>query len=70
MSSKNKTIYWAKGIKACFHWRSLLAKPFATVTRDGHKSDGMISILCCAAQGSQGKYNNDCRVSLSLALSP
>ncbi len=57
-------------IKAHLHWQSLLAKLLGTVTSDSHKSDRMIPILCCTAQGSQGKYNSDCRVSLLLALSP
>ncbi len=48
----------------------------ATVTSDSHyctclgqlgwrDTDRIISILCCAAQGGQGKYSGDCRVTLS-----
>jgi hypothetical protein len=48
-------------VKASLHWQSLLAKPSATATHDSHESDRMISILCHAAQGSQGKYTSDCR---------
>jgi hypothetical protein len=43
-------------VKASLHWQSLLAKLSATATHDSHESDRMISILCHAAQGSQGKY--------------
>jgi hypothetical protein len=47
-----------------------MAKPSAAATHDSHESDRMIFILCHATQGSQGKYNSDCCVSLVLALSP
>ncbi len=57
-------------LKAHLHWRSLLVKPSVTATCDSNELDRMISVLCLAAHGSQGKYNSDCRVSLSLALSP
>ncbi len=51
----------------------------ATVTRDSHyctclghlgwqDTDRIISIFCHAAQGGQGKYSSDCRVSLLLTI--
>ncbi len=62
-------LYITCSFKAHLHWQSLLAKPSVKAIHDRQDTDKIIFILCCAAQGGQGKYSSDCRVLLSLALS-
>ncbi len=67
-------------LKLHFHWRYFKAKTQATLTLDSHygtclghlgrgDTDRIISILCHAAHGGQGKYSSECRMSLSLSVS-
>ncbi len=68
-------------VKGHIHWQYLLAQlssvlchENAHLTSFGHlgrcDTNRIGSILCCIAQGCQGKYASDCRMSLSLAFSP
>ncbi len=62
---------------SCVHWQSLYAKKSATAAQSQlylpwppwvtqHPQDYFY--LCHIAQGGQGKYNSDCRISLSLVF--
>jgi hypothetical protein len=56
-----------KASKAMFSLEKVNEITPATVT---HYRNRIIFIFCCAAQGNQGKYNSDCRMSLSQAFLP